>query len=96
MDRRYILMEDMLCSYPSKINHPVYQDNEVMALCQLNGLRRKLKRNEIYHTHYEAFISNFIQNGHAERVPDHDFVCFVVLVYITSQQLWSWRDGQFT
>ena len=26
-----------------------------------------------------------------------EFVClFVLLLYIPSQQLWSWRDGQFT
>ena len=23
-------------------------------------------------------------------------VCFVLLLYFPSQQLWSWRDGQFT
>ena len=24
------------------------------------------------------------------------FVLFVLLLYVPSQQLWSWRDGQFT
>ena len=24
------------------------------------------------------------------------FFCFVLLLYVPSQQLWSWRDGQFT
>ena len=28
--------------------------------------------------------------------PDTDFVClFVLMLYVPSQQLWSWRDGQF-
>ena len=30
-------------------------------------------------------------------VVDHTFVClFVLLLYVQSQQLWSWRDRQFT
>ena len=24
------------------------------------------------------------------------FSCFCLLLYVVSQQLWSWRDGQFT
>ena len=41
-----------------------------MALRRLNSLRRKLLGNETYRLHYEAFMSNLIQNGQAERIPD--------------------------
>ena len=33
----------------------------------------------------------------SRRGKQMNFVClFVLLLYVQSQQLWSWRDGQFT
>ena len=57
----------------------------------------------------EKFLSNLAKKR-AERGNGHfclcqivktqmfqSFVClFVLLLYVSSQQLWSWRDGQFT
>ena len=55
---------------PFRNGLPVLPDNRDMALRRLNSLRRKLLGNETYRLHYEAFISNLIENGHAEKVPD--------------------------
>ena len=47
------------------------------------------------------FIHNIIFSAEgifqAGKLIAAGFVClFVLLLYIPSQQLWSWRDGQFT
>ena len=48
-----------------------------------------------------SFSYNPFVKFHSEKIwcPKHDhvIVClFVLLLYVPSQQLWSWRDGQFT
>lgn len=55
---------------PFRNGPPILPDNRAMALLRLSSLRRKLLGNETYLLHYEAFMSNLIQNGHAERIPD--------------------------
>ena len=55
---------------PFRNGPPVLPDNKHLALSRLRSLRRKLLRNETYRLHYETFIGNLIQNGHAEKVPD--------------------------
>lgn len=37
------------------------------------SLKRKLKRNEKYHEEYTASLTDVIDKGHAEVMPDHQF-----------------------
>ena len=39
-------------------------------------------------------FKKIIKIGHKQKIKC--FVLFVLLLYVPSQQLWSWRDGQFT
>ena len=47
-------------------------DNKDLAFHRLNHLRKRLVRDDIYRTHYKAFIENLLRNGHAARVPDEE------------------------
>ena len=54
-----------------------------------NFLDRQISLNDLW-------IVKSFQNKHV-NIYLHLFVClFVLLFYVPSQQLWSWRDGQFT
>ena len=44
-----------------------------------------------------SLFSTIISDNTIDEGLDGVFVClFVLLLYVPSQQLWSWRDGQFT
>ena len=46
---------------------------------------------------YSLTIFGCVPFSDAKCINEFLFVClFVLLLYVQSQQLWSWRDGQFT
>ncbi|XP_013856310.1 uncharacterized protein LOC106512188 [Austrofundulus limnaeus] len=46
-------------------------NNISVALQRIHGLKRKFKRNKDFHKEYTNFMTNAINSGHAERVPQH-------------------------
>ena len=55
-------------------------------------------RKYLYKIYVQLFWKYAISLRQKEAFPFvcHLFVCFVLLLYVPSQQLWSWWDGQFT
>ncbi|XP_064631672.1 uncharacterized protein LOC135489964 [Lineus longissimus] len=54
---------------PFKEDTVTMPNNRNAAVKRLNSLRARMQRDEKYRYEYTAFMKEFIENGHAERVP---------------------------
>ncbi len=61
---------------PFRNNDVVLPNNLSVAKQRCNGLRKRLERNERLHEEYTHFLSDVLEKGYAEKVPeyqlDHD------------------------
>lgn len=48
-------------------------NNKICALHHLNGLARRLKKNETYYKDYMNFMDDIISRGDSEKVPEEEF-----------------------
>ena len=57
-----------------------------------NVMGRKFIITLVFYCHTSSYVSVYLVSGYMSCI-----VClFVLLLYAPSQQLWSWRDCQFT
>jgi hypothetical protein len=56
---------------PFKSKRLVMPNNKPQAVKRALSQKRKMQRDSAYHGHYAAFMSNILDKGYAERVPEH-------------------------
>ena len=57
---------------PFRETEPSLPNNKTLALHRLKQLENRLKKDEVYSTHYNAFMDGIIRHDFAERVPEKD------------------------
>lgn len=56
---------------PFRSDDVVLPNNLSVAKQRCNGLRKRLERNQLLHEEYTHFLSDVLEKGYAEKVPEH-------------------------
>ena len=58
-----------------KSDYPCMPDNKQMVEARLQSLKRKLRRDEKFHSKYREFMHNIISRGNARQLTEEEAAC---------------------